>query len=83
MLLPPLTVRGRAARPTADECAQLEAEAAAGGVARVVVDVLAGARAIVDVKREMGGRVVQETGERLTPARDVFAPPRTKEGRRS
>ena len=159
VLLPPLTVRGRAARPTADECAQLEAEAAAGGVARVVIDLLAGAdttippglatdaaatiaaalrdagwivvysarlnaevifsrdadvaipdehaalprfdqaelavlaaeqpsadrlRAIVDVKREMPGtREVGDSGERLTPARDVFAPPRTKGGRRS
>ena len=148
-----------AAGLTADERRQLEAEAAAGGVARVVIDLLAGAdttippglatdaaatiaaalrdagwivvysarlnaevifsrdadvaipdehaalprfdqaelavlaaeqpsadrlRAIVDVKREMPGtREVGDSGERLTPARDVFAPPRTKGGRRS
>ena len=29
-------------------------------------------RAIVDVKRELGGRVVQDTGEPLTPARELF-----------
>ena len=29
-------------------------------------------RAIADVKRELGGRVVQDTGEPLTPARELF-----------
>ena len=36
---------------------------------------------IVDVKREMGGRVVQDTGERLTPARQVFPNDRERRGR--
>src|SRR5207244_6635719 len=29
-------------------------------------------RAIVDVKRELGGRVVQDAGEPLTPVRELF-----------
>ena len=86
---PSSTAAEVAARPTADECAQLEAEAAAGGVARVVVDVLAGADAtippglaICDVKRELDGRLVPDTAERLTPARDGF-PAQRKGDRRS
>ena len=79
---PSPSLRELVAQLSATDRARLDAEVAAGDVlaglilaalvqptGRPSVDRL---RAIADVKRELGGRVVQDTGEPLTPARELF-----------